>query len=77
MFVANSFSTARLSASHPSMRVDHPVKGGTIGAVTHAIRKLYFDATCGHLQAYWNWLTPLYLSRMKHEQELVSTAGSM
>jgi len=42
--------------------------------VTHAIQKLYFDATRGHLQAYWNWLTPVYQSRMKHEQELVSMA---
>ena len=26
----------------------------------------------GHLRAYRNWLTPVYQSRMKHEQELVS-----
>ena len=60
----------------PIVRVDHrAVRDGVIGPVTHAIQKLYFDATRGHLQAYWNWLTPVYQSRMKHEQELVSAAG--
>jgi branched-chain amino acid aminotransferase len=60
----------------PIVRVDNrPVREGAIGPVTHGIQKLYFDATRGHLQAYWNWLTPVYQSRMKHEQELVSIAG--
>ena len=60
----------------PIVRVDHrAVRDGVIGPVTHAIQNLYFDATRGHLQAYWNWLTPVYQSRMKHEQELVSAAG--
>jgi branched-chain amino acid aminotransferase len=67
------FFTGTAVGLAPIVRVDHrPVKDGTIGAVTHAIQKLYFDATRGHLQAYWNWLTPVYQSRMKHEQELVS-----
>ena len=67
------FFTGTAVGVAPIVCVDHrPVKDGTIGAVTHAIQKLYFDATRGHLQAYRNWLTPVYQSRMKHEQELVS-----
>ncbi|HEY1576026.1 MAG TPA: branched-chain amino acid transaminase [Terracidiphilus sp.] len=72
------FFTGTAVGVAPIVRVDHrPVKDGNIGAVTHAIRKLYFDATRGHLQAYWNWLTPVYQSRMKHEQELVCMAEAM
>ncbi len=72
------FFTGTAVGVAPIVRVDHrAVKDGAIGAVTHAIQKLYFDATRGHLQAYWNWLTPVYQSRMKHEQELASTAESM
>jgi hypothetical protein len=29
---------------------------------------LYFDATRGHLQAYWNWLVPVYKRGMKEKQ---------
>ena len=72
------FLTGTAVGVAPIVRVDHrPVRDGAIGAVTHAIQELYFDATRGHLQAYWNWLTPVYQSRRKHEQELVSTAESM
>jgi branched-chain amino acid aminotransferase len=67
------FFTGTAVGVAPITRVDHrPVKDGTIGPVTLAIQKLYFDATRGHLQAYWNWLTPVYQSRMRHERELVS-----
>jgi len=60
----------------PIVRVDHrPVKEGTIGPVTRAIQQLYFDATRGNLRPYMNWLTPIYQSRMTHEQELASLAG--
>jgi branched-chain amino acid aminotransferase len=60
----------------PIVRVDHrPVKEGEIGAVTREIQRLYFEATRGHLKAYGNWLTPVYQTRMTHEQELVSSAG--
>jgi hypothetical protein len=31
--------------------------------------QLNFDARRGHLSTYWNWLTPVYRSRMKHEQD--------
>jgi len=29
---------------------------------------VYFNATRGHLQAYWNWLTPVYKRDMKDVQ---------
>jgi branched-chain amino acid aminotransferase len=59
----------------PIVRIDHRlVKDGTIGPVTRAIQQLYFDATRGNLQAYSDWLTPIYQSRMKHERELASVA---
>jgi branched-chain amino acid aminotransferase len=58
------------------VRVDHrPVGDGAIGAVTRGVRQLYFDATRGHLRTYWNWLTPVYQSRMKQELDLSSLAG--
>jgi branched-chain amino acid aminotransferase len=67
------FFTGTAVGVAPIVRVDHrTVKDGAIGAVTHTMQKLYFDATRGHLQAFRNWLTPVYQSRMKHEQELVS-----
>jgi hypothetical protein len=28
---------------------------------------VYFNATRGHLRAYWHWLTPVYKSGMKDE----------
>jgi branched-chain amino acid aminotransferase len=60
----------------PIVRVDHrPVKRGEIGVVTREIQRLYFEATRGHLKTYGNWLTPVYQTRMTHEQELVSIAG--
>jgi len=72
------FFTGTAVGVAPIVRVDHrQVKDGVIGPVTHSLRKLYFDATRGHLQAYWNWLTPVYQSRMRHEQELVSLADSI
>ena len=68
------FFTGTAVGLAPIVRVDHrPVKNGTIGAVTQRLQKLYFDATRGHLQPYANWLTPVYQSRMTHEQELVCT----
>jgi branched-chain amino acid aminotransferase len=72
------FFTGTAVGVAPIVRVDHrPVKDGVIGPVAHSLRKLYFDATRGHLEAYWNWLTPVYQSRMRHEQELVSLADSI
>ena len=70
------FFTGTAVGIAPIVRVDHrPVKDGTIGPVTRAIQQLYFDATRGNLRPYMNWLTPIYQSRMTHEQELASLAG--
>ncbi|WP_204101383.1 branched-chain amino acid transaminase [Occallatibacter savannae] len=72
------FFTGTAVGLAPIVRVDHrQVKDGVTGPVTHALRRLYFDATRGHLEAYWNWLTPVYQSRMRHEQELVSMADTI
>jgi branched-chain amino acid aminotransferase len=70
------FFTGTAVGIAPIVRVDHrPVKDSTIGPVTRAIQQLYFDATRGNLRPYFNWLTPIYQSRMKHEQELTSIVG--
>ncbi len=70
------FFTGTAVGVAPIVRVDHrAVKAGEIGAVTREIRRLYFEATRGHLQAYGNWLTPVYQSRMKHEQDLAALVG--
>jgi branched-chain amino acid aminotransferase len=61
----------------PVVRVDHrPVGDGNIGAITREIQQSYFDATRGHLSTYRKWLTPVYHSRIKHEQELGSLVGA-
>ena len=70
------FFTGTAVGIAPIVRVDHrPVKDGETGAVTREVQRLYFEATRGRLKAYGNWLTPVYQSRMIHEQELVSVAG--
>lgn len=71
------FFTGTAVGLAPIVRVDHRSVGdGTIGSVTRGVRQLYFDATRGHLRTYWNWLTPVYQSRMKHEQNPSSLAGA-
>ena len=67
------FFTGTAVGIAPVVRVDHrPVKEGVIGPVSLGIQQLYFDATRGHMQAYRNWLTPVYQSRTRHEHELAS-----
>jgi branched-chain amino acid aminotransferase len=71
------FFTGTAVGIAPVVRVDHrPVGDGSLGAVTRAIQQLYFDATRGHLKAYWNWLTPVYQTQVKHEQEKNSLVGA-
>jgi hypothetical protein len=38
--------------------------------------QLHFDAARGHLSTYWNWLTPVYRSQMKHEQNRNPLVGA-
>jgi len=63
------FFTGTAVGIAPLTQVDHhPVKDGAIGLITREVRQLYFDATRGHLQAYWNWLVPVYKRGMKEKQ---------
>jgi branched-chain amino acid aminotransferase len=76
LYIADElFFTGTAVGVAPVVEVDHrPVKDGAIGAVTRELQQLYFDATRGHLQTYWNWLTPVYQTRMKDEQNQSSPA---
>jgi branched-chain amino acid aminotransferase len=70
------FFTGTAVGVAPVVRVDHrPVGDGNLGAVTRGIQQLYFDATRGHLSTYWNWLAPVYQSRVKHEQDQNPSIG--
>jgi branched-chain amino acid aminotransferase len=63
------FFTGTAVGIAPVTQVDHrPVKDGNIGVISRELQKVYFDATRGHLKAYWNWLVPVYKSGMKDEQ---------
>jgi branched-chain amino acid aminotransferase len=63
------FFTGTAVGVTPVTQVDHHlVKDGAIGAITREMQKLYFDATRGHLQAYWNWLAPVYKRGMKNKK---------
>ena len=69
------FFTGTAVGIAPIVRVDHrPVKDGEIGAVTHEIQRLYFEATRGHMKAYESWLTPVYQTQMTYEQDLATVA---
>ena len=62
------FFTGTAVGIAPVTQVDHRlVKDGSIGAISHELQRVYFNATRGHLQAYWHWLTPVYKSSMKDE----------
>jgi len=62
------FFTGTAVGIAPVTQVDHRlVKDGSIGAISHELQRVYFNATRGHLRAYWHWLTPVYKSGMKDE----------
>jgi branched-chain amino acid aminotransferase len=62
------FFTGTAVGIAPVTQVDHRlVKDGSIGAISHELQRVYFNATRGHLRAYWHWLTPVYTSGMKDE----------
>ena len=51
------FLTGTAVGIAPVVRVDHrPVKDAAVGALTGEIRRLYFDAACGHLRVYRKWV---------------------
>ena len=39
---------------------NHPVGNGHVGPVTDYLRRLYCQATRGHIEKYRHWLTPVY-----------------
>ncbi len=64
------FFTGTAVGIAPITRVDHrPVRDGEPGAFTRQLRQLYSDATHGRLSNYWNWLTPVYQSRMNYDRD--------
>jgi hypothetical protein len=70
------FFTGTALGIAPIARVDHrQVGNGATGAVTSHLRRLYFDATHGHLRSYLKWLTPVYKSRKIHEQDANPLVG--
>ena len=72
------FFTGTAVGVAPIVKVDHrPVREARIGAVTREMQQLYFDATRGHLQGYWNWLEPVYQSRVELGQDRDSLVGSV
>ena len=45
----------------PIVRLDHrPVGSAAVGEITGELRRLYFEAAHGHLDAYRKWLFPAY-----------------
>jgi branched-chain amino acid aminotransferase len=69
------FFTGTAVGIAPIVRVDHrPVKDATIGPVTGKLRQLYSEATRGRLNAYHDWLTPVYHTQGTHAQDLVALA---
>ena len=72
------FFTGTAVGLAPVVRVDHrPVGNGTIGAITHRLRQLYFDATRGHLEVYRKWLTPVYQAQATQDQPLHAEAHAV
>jgi branched-chain amino acid aminotransferase len=55
------FFTGTMVEVAPVIRVDHrPVGSGEIGPVTAKLRHLYAEAAHGRLEAYRQWLLPVY-----------------
>jgi branched-chain amino acid aminotransferase len=63
------FFTGTAIGIAPVTQIDHrPVKDGNIGVISRELQKVYLDATRGHLQAYRNWLSPVYKRAMNNMQ---------
>jgi branched-chain amino acid aminotransferase len=63
------FLTGTAVGVAPVVRVDHrAVANGAIGEITRRLRRLYFDAAHGNLQAYRRWLLPVYAGGRPAEQ---------
>ena len=69
------FFTGTAVGVAPVTQVDHhPVKDGNIGTISLELQRVYFEATRGHLRAYWNWLAPVYKRNMTDEKSQQTTA---
>ncbi|HTX40509.1 MAG TPA: branched-chain amino acid transaminase [Acidobacteriaceae bacterium] len=54
------FLTGTAVGVAPVVRVDHhPVREGSIGAITRDVRRLYCDAAFGRLRAFRKWIVPV------------------
>ncbi len=62
LYVADeAFFTGTAVEVGPITAVDHrPVGAGSIGPVSRELRRLYQEATHGHLPRYRHWLLPIY-----------------
>jgi len=64
------FLTGTAVGIAPVVRVDHrAVYDGAIGATTREVRRLYFEATRGHLRAYRKWVFPAFPAATPREQQ--------
>lgn len=55
------FLTGTAVGMAPVTRVDHrPVGNAEVGAISTELRRLYFDAMFGRMDAYRRWLLPVY-----------------
>jgi branched-chain amino acid aminotransferase len=55
------FFTGTAVGIAPVVRVDHrPVGTASVGQITSELRRLYGEASRGHLAAYRKWLLPVY-----------------
>ena len=72
------FFTGTAVGIAPVVRVDHrPVNNGEPGTLTRRLQHLYAEAVHGRLQAYRNWLTPVYQAEPAYkEEEFLPAAGS-
>lgn len=65
------FFTGTAVGMAPVTRVNHHSVGlGCVGPVTQALQQLYANAALGKLFAYEHWLTPVFQSHVKHQQDL-------
>ncbi len=68
------FFTGTAVGIAPIVRVDHrPIQDAAVGAVSRAMRQVYFDAARGNLKSYMKWLEPVYRSHTIPEEEAISS----
>ena len=64
------FLTGTAAHITPVAEIDHhKVSEGTIGKITRALQKIYFDVECGKNKKYLHWCTPAYTGIVKEKSE--------